>query len=86
MGLLTVSLMATGAAAQPTQITETISAALSDGSGAGIAVTDVRKTEAEGLLVTLDNGLRCMPPSRDHFVVGDLYAIRDGRSISPKKA
>jgi len=55
-----------------------IVAALGDGSGAGITVQDVRKTEAQGLLeVTLDNGLVLYATeSGDHFVVGDLYAIR----------
>ncbi len=81
LGLLTVSVMATGASysSNPHKSLEAkISAALSDGSGAGIAVTDVRKTEAEGLLeVTLDNGLVLYATeSGDHFVVGDLYAIR----------
>ena len=55
-----------------------ISAALSEGPGAGISVQEVRKTEADGLLeVTLDNGLVLYATeSGDHFVVGDLYAIR----------
>jgi thiol:disulfide interchange protein DsbC len=54
-----------------------ITAALGEGGGA-ISVSSVSPTEAEGLLeVTLDNGLVLYATeSGDHFVVGDLYAIR----------
>ena len=54
-----------------------ISAALSEG-GADISVASVNQTEASGLLeVTLDNGLVLYATeSGEHFVVGDLYAIR----------
>ena len=81
LGLMTLPLIATAASysSNPHKSLEAkISAALSDGSGAGIAVKDVRKTEAEGLLeVTLDNGLVLYATeSGDHFVVGDLYAVR----------
>lgn len=55
-----------------------ITAALGEGGGA-ISVSSVSPTEAEGLLeVTLDNGLVLYATeSGDHFVVGDLYAIRN---------
>lgn len=57
---------------------EKITAALNAGGSAPIKVQDVKKTPAEGLLeVTLDNGLVLYATEAgDHFVVGDLYAIR----------
>ena len=57
---------------------EKITAALSSGSGAPVTVESVKKTPATGLLeVTLDNGLVLYATEQgDHFVVGDLYAVR----------
>ena len=57
---------------------EKITAALSSGGSGPITVEDVKKTSAAGLLeVTLDNGLVLYATEQgDHFVVGDLYAIR----------
>ena len=57
---------------------EKITAALNAGGSAPIKVQEVKKTPAEGLLeVTLDNGLVLYATEAgDHFVVGDLYAIR----------
>jgi thiol:disulfide interchange protein DsbC len=57
---------------------EKITAALSSGGSGPITVQDVKKTSAAGLLeVTLDNGLVLYATEQgDHFVVGDLYAIR----------
>ena len=56
---------------------EKISAALS-GGGAPVQVQNVKKTPAAGLVeVTLDNGLVLYATEQgDHFVVGDLYAVR----------
>lgn len=55
-----------------------ISAALSSSSGAVMGVMSVKPTEATELLeVTLDNGLVLYATEDgEHFVVGDLYAIR----------
>ena len=55
-----------------------IAAALSSGGSGPITVQDVKKTSAAGLLeVTLDSGLVLYATEQgDHFVVGDLYAIR----------
>ena len=55
-----------------------LSAALSENAGATIRVTTVKPTEADELLeVTLENGLVLYTTeSGDHFVVGDLYAIK----------
>ena len=57
---------------------EKITAALNAGGSAPIKVQEVKKTPAGGLLeVTLDNGLVLYATEAgDHFVVGDLYAIR----------
>lgn len=57
---------------------EKITAALNAGGSAPIKIQEVKKTPAEGLLeVTLDNGLVLYATEAgDHFVVGDLYAIR----------
>lgn len=57
---------------------EKISAALSAGGNAPVKVQDVKKIPATGLVeVTLDNGLVLYATEQgDHFVVGDLYAIR----------
>ena len=56
---------------------EKIAAALS-GGGAPVTVQNVQKTPANGLLeMTLDNGLVLYATEQgDHFVVGDLYAVR----------
>lgn len=55
-----------------------LSAALSANAGMPISVTSVEQTEAPGLLeVTIENGLVLYSTeSGDHFVVGDLYAIK----------
>lgn len=81
LGLLLASLTAvaeTYSSNPYKSLEDKIAAALGDGSGAGITVQDVRKTEAQGLLeVTLENGMVLYATeSGDHFVVGDLYAIR----------
>ena len=57
---------------------EKITAALNAGGSVPIKVQEVKKTPAGGLLeVTLDNGLVLYATEAgDHFVVGDLYAIR----------
>ena len=54
-----------------------LSAALS-GDGPALKILSVKETEAKGLLeVTLENGLVIYStPDGDHFVVGDLYAVR----------
>jgi len=54
-----------------------LSAALA-GDGAAVKILSVKGTEADGLLeVTLETGLVIYAtPSGDHFVVGDLYAVR----------
>ncbi len=83
--LMLVALLATALANAETYssnphktLEEKITAALSSSSGAPVSVQSVKKTPASGLLeVTLDNGLVLYATEQgDHFVVGDLYAVR----------